>query len=98
MSYRLVPTHLFLQQLEKLSFKSRQILKEKLEYLKFAPARNKRILGYNLFLFRIRLSDSGKELRIIYLLDKEKIKILCILNRKNNYKDLEKYLRRLGCL
>jgi mRNA-degrading endonuclease RelE of RelBE toxin-antitoxin system len=98
MSYELVPSHIFLQQLEKLSFKARQILKEKLESLKFAPARNKRILGYNLFLFRIRLSDSGKELRIIYLLDKEQVKILCILNRKNNYKDLEKYLRRLGCL
>jgi len=96
MSFILKPTHLFLEQLENLSFKAKQKLKEKLELIKEDPARNKRILGYNLFLFRIRISDKGKELRVIYLIDKKEIKVLCILDRKKNYKDLEKYLKKVG--
>jgi mRNA-degrading endonuclease RelE of RelBE toxin-antitoxin system len=96
MNYVLKPTHLFLGQLENLSFKSRQILKQKLELLKINPSRNKRILGYNLFLFRIRFSDRSKEKRIIYFLDKNEVKLLCILDRDKNYKDLKKYLKRLG--
>jgi mRNA-degrading endonuclease RelE of RelBE toxin-antitoxin system len=98
MNYVLKPTHFFLEQLDNLSYKSKQILKEKIELIKINPTRNKRILGYNLFLFRIRFSDSKKEKRLIYLLDKKEIKILCILDRDKNYKDLKKYLRKFGLL
>ena len=98
MNYILKPTNLFLEQLDNLSYKSRQILKEKLETLKINPIRNKRILGYNLFLFRIRFSDLRKEKRVIYFLDKKDVKILYILDRDNNYKDLKKYLVRFGLI
>jgi len=98
MNYNLIPTLLFLKQLDDLSYKSKQILKEKLKLLKINPIRNKRIFGYNLFLFRIRLSDSKKEKRVIYLLNKKEIKILCILDRYKNYKDLKKYLRKLDII
>jgi mRNA-degrading endonuclease RelE of RelBE toxin-antitoxin system len=74
MIYELIPTEFFLKQLNKLSYKSKQILKSKLEPLKTNPTRNKRILGYNLFLFRIRFSDNKKEKRVIYLLEKNKVK------------------------
>ncbi len=94
MIFNLKPTNFFLEQLDNLSFKSRQLLKDKLELLKLNPTRNKRILGYNLFLFRIRFSDSRKEKRVIYLLDKKDVKILCILDRANNYKDLKNYLKK----
>lgn len=98
MNYNLKPTLFFLEQLDNLTGKSKQILKEKLETLKINPTRNKRILGYNLFLFRIRFSDSRKEKRVIYLLDKNDVKILCILDRDNNYKDLKKYLIKFGLM
>jgi len=98
MNYILVPTKFFLEQLDNLSFKSKQLLKEKLELLKSNPTRNKRILGYNLFLFRIRFADLRKEKRIIYLIKENKVKILCILNRDKNYKDLRKYLKSFGLI
>lgn len=98
MNYVLKPTLLFLEQLDYLSSKSKRILKEKLELLKVNPSRNKRILGYNLFLFRIRFSDSKKEKRAVYLLEKNQIKLLCILDRENDYKDLKKYLKKFGLL
>ena len=98
MNYCLKPTKFFLKQLDELSYKSKQLLKNKLELLKIDPTRNKRILGYNLFLFRIRFSNQRKEKRIIYLLDKKDVKILCILDRNKNYKDLKKYLTKFGYL
>ncbi|MBU0979959.1 MAG: hypothetical protein KJ709_04095 [Nanoarchaeota archaeon] len=56
----------------------------------------KRIIGHDLFLFRIRFSDDRKEKRIIYLVDKPYVKVLCILDRDKEYKDLSNYLRKLG--
>jgi len=96
MNYILRPTFLFLEQIEELSNKSKQRVKNQIELLKINPFRNKRILGYNLFLFRIRFSDQKKEKRVIYLLDGNQIKILCILDRDKNYSDLKKYLNKLG--
>jgi len=96
MNYVLVPTEFFLEQLNGLSFKARQFLREKLELLKVNPMRNKRILGYNLFLFRIRFSDFRKEKRVVYLVSGNEVKILCILDRDKNYKDLKKYLKKFG--
>jgi len=96
MSYILVPTKFFLEQLDGLSFKARQLLGEKLELLKVNPARNKRILGYNLFLFRIRFSDFRREKRVVYLVKGNEVKILCILDRDGDYKDLKGYLKKFG--
>ena len=98
MNYELIPTNFFLKQLDELSFKPKQLIKEKLELIKINPARNKRIYGYNLFLFRIRFQDYSKEKRIIYLLEKNIVKILCILDRDKNYKDLKRYLKQLKYL
>jgi len=84
MIFNLKPTNFFLEQLDNLSFKSRQLLKDKLELLKLNPTRNKRILGYNLFLFRIRFSDSRKEKRVIYLLDKKDRSVLYKFARSKN--------------
>jgi len=96
MNYVLVPTKFFLEQLDELSYKARQLLREKLELLKVSPARNKRVLGYNLFLFRIRFSDFHKEKRVVYLIKGDEVRILCILDRDKDYKDLRGYLRRFG--
>ncbi len=95
MIYILRPTKFFLHQLDELSEKSRRILGDKFRLLKQNPFRYKQILGYNLFLFKVRFEDNQKEKRLIYLVDKPYIKILCILDRDKGYKDLKNYLGKL---
>lgn len=98
MNYKLQPTRFFLEQLDKLSYQTKQLIKAKLLLAKQNPSRFKRIKGYKLFLFRIRLSERSKEIRVIYLLDKKLIKVLCILDRGKEYKDLKNYLKKVGYL
>ncbi|MBU0461500.1 MAG: hypothetical protein KJ574_02845 [Nanoarchaeota archaeon] len=95
MQFILKPTHFFLEQLDELNPKAATLLEEKLRLLKDNPFRNKRIQGHNLFLFRIRFEDEHREKRLIYLVDKPYVKILCILDRNKEYKDLKKYLKKL---
>lgn len=94
----LKPSKFFLKQSEELSDKAARTVEEKLKLLKINPFRNKRIHGLNLFLFRIRFEDERKEKRVVYLVDKPSIKIICIIDRDSGYKKLRKYLRKLGCL
>jgi len=94
--FELKPTDFFLQQLDELSDEAVALIDEKLNLAKANPFRYKRIRGYSLFLFRIRFEDRKKEKRVIYLVDKPFIKVLCILDRNKEYKDLEKYLKKLG--
>jgi len=90
--YVLKPSKLFLKQSDFLSIKAKTQLEQKLLLTKQNPFRNKRIQGFNLFLFRIRFSDDHKEKRVIYLINKNEIILVCILNRDNNYSDLKRYL------
>ena len=96
MEYLLKPSLFFLEQVDELSDKAASIVEEKLKLLKINPFRFKRIEGYDLFLFRIRFEDNNKEKRIIYLVNKPYVEILCILDRDKDYKDLRKYLKKLG--
>ena len=96
MEFILKPTKFFLQQLEDSSQEVKQLIEDKLKLAKINPYRFKRIHGYKLFLFRIRFSEDKAEKRIIYLIDKPYIKILCILDRGKEYKDLRRYLKKLG--
>jgi len=98
MNYSIKPSRFFLEQVDDLNSEAARLILEKLELIKVNPFRNKRIHGYGLFLFRIRFEDERKEKRVIYLVDKPHVKILCILDRDNKYKDLKKYLKKLGYL
>jgi hypothetical protein len=93
--FELKPTDFFLEQLGELSDEAAHLIDEKLRLVKINPFRYKRIRGYNLFLFRIRFEDKKKEKRVIYLVDKPLVKVLCILDRDKEYKDLKKYLKKL---
>ncbi|MBU2590253.1 MAG: hypothetical protein KKB39_05830 [Nanoarchaeota archaeon] len=93
MNYALKPTKFFILQLDKISKEATNLIEEKLKLIKNNPYRYKRIKGHNLFLFRIRFKDQNKEKRLIYLVDKPYIKLICILDRKKEYKDLKKYLK-----
>ena len=96
MEYELKPSHFFLQQIDQLGYESKKTVEDKLKLVKINPFRNKRIHGYNLFLFRIRFEDQHREKRVIYLVDKPYVKLICILDRDKEYKDLKKYLKSLG--
>lgn len=90
--YTLRPSLIFLKQLSRLDKKAKRIIRNKLLLLKQNPFRYKRIKGYSLSLFRIRIENNRKEKRVVYFVDKNEIKIVCILNRSDNYKDLINYL------
>ena len=95
MEYILKPSRFFLGQVDELSVEAAKIVENRLRLVKINPFRNKRIQGYDLFLFRIRFEDNRKEKRIIYLVDKPYVKLICILDRDKEYKDLASYLKRL---
>src|SRR3989344_8216257 len=94
MGYELKPSYFFLQQVDELSDEAARIIDDRLKLVKINPFRNKRIEGYGLFLFRIRFEDNKREKRVVYLVDKPYIKLICILDRKDDYKDLKKYLKK----
>ena len=94
MEYEIIPSKFFLEQIHELSDEAAKLIEKKLHLVKINPYRFKRIEGYKLFLFRIRFEDERKEKRVIYLVDKPKIKILCILDRSGEYKQLRKFLKR----
>lgn len=85
-----------MEQLDSLTDDALHIIDDKLKLVKINPFRFKRIHGFKLFLFRIRFEDDRKEKRIIYLADKPKIKLLCILDRDTEYKQLKNFLKRHG--
>lgn len=98
MEHVLVPSKFFLEQLDDLSDEAVALIDDKLRLVKINPFRFKRIKEYKLFLFRIRFEDERKEKRVIYLVDKPKVKILCIIDRDSEYKHLRKFLKKHGHL
>jgi len=85
-----------LEQLDCIDNKTAGLIEEKLRLVKKNPYRYKRIKGCSLFLCRIRFQEQKKEKRLIYLIDRPLVKILCIPDRKKGYKDLKRYLKKLG--
>ena len=98
MEYEIIPSKFFLEQLDEISDDAAKLIEGKLLLAKANPYRFKKIEGYKLFLFRIRFEDDRKAKRIIYLVDKPRIKVLCILDRSSEYKMLRKFLKRYGYL
>ena len=98
MEYEIIPSAFFLEQIDELSDEAAKLIEKKLLLVKNNPYRFKRIQGYNLLLFRIRFEDERKEKRVIYLIDKPNVKVLCILDRSSEYKQLRKFLKRYGYL
>jgi|SRR3989339_532199 len=94
--YVLKPSQAFEKQLRELNDNAKTIIEQKLRLIEQNPYRYKRIKGHNLLLFRIRFSDNRKEKRAIYIVEKNYIFLVCILDRDRGYKDLKVYLRSMG--
>ncbi|MFA6461187.1 MAG: hypothetical protein WCV90_02885 [Candidatus Woesearchaeota archaeon] len=96
MVFEIIPSKIFLKQLDDLSNEAKELIEKKIEILELNPSHFKRITGYKLFLFRIRFENLRKEKRLVYLIDGPRVILLCILDRDKEYKDLENYLKQLG--
>ncbi|MFH1151863.1 MAG: hypothetical protein ABIJ14_03165 [Nanoarchaeota archaeon] len=97
MKFKIIPLHSFKEQLEKLDSKSKKVIYDKIQLIKENPYRYKRIhsISYSK-VFRVRLRIQSKEARLIYVIINPNIILACLLDRKKNYKDLEKYLKNIS--
>ena len=97
MTYRVKALGYFKEQVKKLDKKSRRIIYNKIQLIKENPFRYKKIHSENFSrVFRVRLEIQSKETRLIYTVTEPNIILVCLLDRKNDYKDLEKYISKLN--
>lgn len=93
MSFSLRPSKLFLSQIRELPENERLLIAQKLELAKLNPFRYKALHVPGLTkVFEIKITLAGLYSRIIYTLHDSEIRIECIINRKNDFKDLLKLL------
>jgi len=93
MNFLIKTTEVFLDQIKDLDEKSKRIIKNKIELIKLNPYRYKRIHSKKFSkVFRVRLNLRGREERMIYVVLRQTIFLVCLLDRKRGYRDLEKYL------
>lgn len=90
--YKIEPTYFFMRQSALLSSDAKLIVDAKIDMLKENPFRFKRLQYAGLLLFRIRFSDRRKEKRIIYTVQSDVVRLICILDRSRGYTDLRKYI------
>jgi len=96
MSFKIIPSNTFNKQISKLNKQSRKIIYDKIQLIKENPYRYKRIHSKHYSkAFRVRFSIEKKEIRLIYVVVEPNIILVCLLDRKKDYKDLEKYLDKI---
>jgi len=96
MPYQIKALKIFRKQIQKLDSKAKHTIHEKIELVKQNPFRYKRLHSKKYSkVFRIRFSINKKETRLIYAVIEPNIILVCLLDRKKDYKDLEKYLIKI---
>ncbi|MBU2099621.1 type II toxin-antitoxin system RelE/ParE family toxin [Candidatus Micrarchaeota archaeon] len=96
MTFAVKLSPVIVKQLDALDEKSKRLVWDKIKLVEENSFHFKRIhsLAFRK-VFRVRLNLQGKETRLIYVILEPNIIIVCLLERKKNYRDLEKYLSRL---
>ncbi len=96
MNYNIKALDYFKNQVSGLDLKSKKIIHNKIQLIKENPFRYKRIHSKKYSkVFRVRLSINQRETRLIYAIIEPNIILVCLLDRKKDYKDLEKYLKKI---
>jgi len=96
MNFELAATEFFIRQTENLDDKSKNQIKEKIKLISSNPFRFKRLHSKTVRnVFRVRLNIQDKEVRLIYAVLSPNVILICLSDRKNDYKHLEKYLEKL---
>ena len=86
----------FKEQVTGLDEKTKRIIHDKIELVKANPYRYKKIRSRQYSrVFRIRFSIGGKGVRMVYALIGSRIVLVCLLDRKRDYENLEKYLKTI---
>jgi hypothetical protein len=95
MNFVIKPSYLFLEQVRRHSKESRKLIGNKIDLIKENPYRFKSIHSKKFSkVFRVRLNLDGLESRLIYIIIEPGIIIACLLERKDDYKGLERMLER----
>ena len=96
MKFQIKALNFFRQQIENLDSKTKRIIYEKIQLIKENPYRYKK-LHSKLYskVFRVRLKIDSRETRFIYVVINPNIILVCLLDRKKDYQDLEKYLSKI---
>jgi mRNA-degrading endonuclease RelE of RelBE toxin-antitoxin system len=93
MTFILQATRFFANQLVALTVKEKRVVQSKLDLIQQNPYRFKSLHSPRfLKVFRVPLNIQKRDSRLIYVVLKPNIIIVCILERKNGYADLEKHL------
>lgn len=96
MSFTVKATDIFVKQTSGLDEQSKRLIQSKISLIKENPYRFKRIHSKKFNkAFRVRLNIQNRETRLVYVVIEPNIIIVCLLERKNDYKDLEKYLSKI---
>ena len=96
MSFKINALNIFEKQLKKLKKKDKNKIKEKIFLIKENPFNFKRIHSKKFNkVFRVRLNIENKETRLIYVVLEPNIILVCLLERKKNYRELENYLKKI---
>lgn len=96
MSYEIKALKFFQEQVSKLNKKSKRVIYDKIRLIKENPYRYKRVHSKQYSkVFRVRFSIEQKETRLIYAIIEPSIVLCCLLDRKGDYKDLERYLAKI---
>jgi mRNA-degrading endonuclease RelE of RelBE toxin-antitoxin system len=96
MNFLIKAIELFLKQIKSLDEKSKRIIRNRIQLIKLNPYRYKRIHSKKFSkIFRVRLNLGGREVRMVYVVLRQTIIFVCLLDRKRKYRDLEKYLEKI---
>jgi len=96
MIYTIIPTKFLLEQIKELDDKTKGIISNKKELIKINPFRYKKIHSKSYrHVFSVKLTPERKAKRLIYIVLKEVIFLCFILDRDKEYKDLEKYFKKV---
>ena len=96
MKHKIIPSNNFIKQIKKLDLNSKEIIHNKIQLIKENPYRYKKIHS-NKFsrVFRVRFSINKQETRLIYVILEPNLILVCLLDRGKDYRDLEKYLKKI---
>tara|TARA_Y100000310_G_C20546126_1_gene745655 strand:- start:631 stop:921 length:291 start_codon:yes stop_codon:yes gene_type:complete len=96
MKHKIIPSNTFIKQIEKIDINSKKIIHDKIQLIKENPYRYKKIHSKKFSrVFRVRFSINKQETRLIYVIIEPNIILVCLLDRGKDYKDLEKYLKKI---
>lgn len=89
MTYSLLPSRQFLNQVSQLTESERRLVAQKLQLAKLNPFRYKSLSVPGLTkVFEIKITLQGLYSRIVYFLVGRTIRVAGIVNRKNDFRDL----------